>query len=67
MLKFSVILPLLLVSQLLITLSDGFSLQPRIINGVDSDIRQYPFFVQLQTIDASGNTKQCGASLISDG
>lgn len=46
--------------------SYGYKLQSRIVNGVESNIRRYPFFVSLLTKDNENVTKRCSASLISD-
>lgn len=43
----------------------GFVIQSRIINGVKSDVRQYPFYVHLRSYKGQ-MLGQCGASLLND-
>lgn len=44
---------------------EGFVIQPRMVNGVKSDVRQYPFYVYLRSYKGQ-LVGQCGASLLSD-
>lgn len=57
---FKVIVPIFLLSAIFAH-SHGFKLQPKIVNGVESDPEDFPFFVRIT--DATGI---CSASLISD-
>lgn len=61
----SLVLPLVVIT----TISHGYKIQPRIINGVISDTSKYPFFVfldvQLPNADSSIEST-CGAALLND-
>lgn len=46
--------------------SNGFNINQRIINGMQSRPFAYPFFVSISTSDPSGGNLFCGGTLISD-
>lgn len=48
-----------------LAISQGFKIQPRVINGVRSNVTDFPFFVNIMHRAESGMSV-CGASLISD-
>lgn len=58
---------LLALSLLLqLAVGDGFSLQPRIVNGIRSNPADFPFFVLLLVHYPNGQGQLCGSTLIND-
>lgn len=53
----------ILLLLLAVSMSHGFEIQPRILNGIESNPRDFPFFVNL--VGANSN-KICGGTLISN-
>lgn len=45
--------------------SNGFKIQPRVHNGIESDPTNYPFYVHVRQFDGD-NVYECGGSLLND-
>lgn len=56
---------LLLLAIFTLDISYGYKIQPRIVNGIKSNVHHYPFYVYVRSF-AGRISARCGAALISD-